>query len=216
MVMSDKDKFKSEINGLIPAPLKAKFKELFKKFNLPIQPPAPPAAPAAAPASPAQLQESTLADGTVVKYDSLNPGANIVCVTPEGEMPCPEGEHTLQDGTVIKVVNKEGKSVIESVTPSAAPAAAPAAQAAAPDPSAQIAEIKQILQSFTSQKDEVKTLRETVEAQNKLIEDQRKEVHQFMELFDQVLDLPTAEPVEPPKNRVKKDTPLQRIINSKQ
>lgn len=67
------------------------------------------------PAAPAT--EVTLMDGTVAKVMGEGVGAEIILVTPEGELPAPEGEHVAADGSVI-VVKKEGeKSVIAEIKP---------------------------------------------------------------------------------------------------
>ena len=67
------------------------------------------------PAPPAT--EVPLMDGTVAKVMGDGVGAEIILVTPEGEVPAPEGEHVAADGSVI-VVKKEGeKSVIAEIKP---------------------------------------------------------------------------------------------------
>jgi methyl-accepting chemotaxis protein len=52
--------------------------------------------------------DSKLEDGTQIRVegDSLVEGAKVVVITEEGEMPAPDGVHTLEDGT--KVETKEG------------------------------------------------------------------------------------------------------------
>ena len=52
--------------------------------------------------------DAKLADGTVVKVegDSLVEGAKVVVVTPDAEIPAPDGVHELEDGT--KIETKEG------------------------------------------------------------------------------------------------------------
>lgn len=48
--------------------------------------------------------EAKLVDGTVVKVegDSLAEGAKVVVVTPDAEIPAPDGVHKLEDGTEIE------------------------------------------------------------------------------------------------------------------
>jgi hypothetical protein len=48
--------------------------------------------------------EAKLEDGTVVKVegDSLMEGAKVVVVTPDAEIPAPDGVHMLEDGTEIE------------------------------------------------------------------------------------------------------------------
>ena len=52
--------------------------------------------------------DATLVDGTVVKVegDSLVEGAKVVVVTPDAELPAPDGVHELKDGT--KIETKDG------------------------------------------------------------------------------------------------------------
>lgn len=52
--------------------------------------------------------DAKLEDGTQIRVegDSLVEGAKVVVVTEEGELPAPDGVHTLEDGT--KVETKEG------------------------------------------------------------------------------------------------------------
>lgn len=65
-----------------------------------------------------EYYEVPLQDGTVLKVGGeVAVGSEVLVVTPEGELPAPEGEHTLADGSIL-VVKKEGeKSVIAEVKP---------------------------------------------------------------------------------------------------
>jgi hypothetical protein len=62
--------------------------------------------------------EAKLVDGTVVKVegDMLSEGAKVVVVTPDAEIPAPDGVHKLEDGTEIET--KEGMiaSIKEAVS----------------------------------------------------------------------------------------------------
>ena len=62
-------------------------------------------------ADPATLTSGKLSDGTEIKYPGeLAVGTSVIVVTPEGELPAPDGEHTLEDGTIIKT---EGGNITE-------------------------------------------------------------------------------------------------------
>lgn len=63
-------------------------------------------------------KEAPLADGTVLKYTGeLAVGSKCLLVTPAGEVPAPEGEHKLADGSIV-VIKKEGEdSVIAEIKP---------------------------------------------------------------------------------------------------
>jgi hypothetical protein len=69
--------------------------------------------------APVKLGETTLQDGTVVKYtgDSLAVGSELTLVTPEGEVPAPEGDHILADGSTVTVSIQDGKSVVSALVP---------------------------------------------------------------------------------------------------
>ena len=51
-----------------------------------------------------EFAEGVLADGTIVKFDKLEAGGVISIVTDEGEVPAPVGEHELEDGTMIIII----------------------------------------------------------------------------------------------------------------
>jgi hypothetical protein len=66
---------------------------------------------------PAKFGELTLVDGTVIKYEGDAPmeGAPLIVVTPEGEVPAPDGVHetdsglliSTQDGVIVSIEEKE-------------------------------------------------------------------------------------------------------------
>lgn len=204
--MADSKSLKDEINALIPPALKAKFQAVFSRFNLPPTPPA--TQPPVAPQAPTTLTEAALADGTVIKYDTpqLAQGSVVTIVTPEGEMAMPEGEHKLADGTTIKVISKDGKSVVESVTPGQmAPPAEPAQQAAEPNPAEQIVAIQKVLQGYKDQflaaKTENESLIKKIEAQGAAFTALKKDVVDFMSVFNELVQTPSAQPLEQPKNK---------------
>lgn len=207
--------FKTELSKLLGPKLTKEIKDLTQKFSAaPITqaaPLAPPAPGQPAQADPVQLQEATLTDGTVIKYNTptLAVGSEVTVVSPEGEMPAPEGELTLQDGTVIKVIKGEGnKSIVESVTPGAGGApAAPVQQAGAPDLNQKILEIANLLKGFESQlaaeKAENESLKKQVAESNTKFSALEANVGQFIQVFSSVLEIPTAQPIEKPKNKAK-------------
>lgn len=61
--------------------------------------------------------EAKLEDGTVVKVegDSLAEGAKVVVVTPDAEIPAPDGVHKLDDGTEIETKDGMIASIKEAV-----------------------------------------------------------------------------------------------------
>ena len=49
--------------------------------------------------------EATLADGTVIKWEGeLATGVAVMAITADGEVPAPDGEHQLEDGTIVTTV----------------------------------------------------------------------------------------------------------------
>lgn len=194
-----------ELNKLIPDALKLEIKNFAAKFNAaPIVAPVIPA-PVAAPA-PAQFGEGMLEDGvTVVKYNTptLAEGSVITVVTPEGEMNAPEGEHKLQDGTVITVAVENGVSVVKAVTPAVAAVAAPDMQ----NVISQVSGFSEQLKTFASEKE---TMSQKFAAQEQKIEDQKKEIEtlnnkvkDFFQLFVKVMEIPSSDPIEVPRNKPK-------------
>lgn len=63
-----------------------------------------------------QFKEATLKDGTIIKYDGeLAQGTALIAVTPEGEVPIPDGTYEMEDGTMVTTA---GGLVAEMVPPS--------------------------------------------------------------------------------------------------
>lgn len=98
------DMKKEQFDGLID-----KVKELGKKFGFSEEPEA------------AKFIDAELSDGTKVKIEgeSLVQGAKVMVVTESGEVPAPDGEHELSDGSKIMVAG----GVITEIMPKAEQAA---------------------------------------------------------------------------------------------
>lgn len=101
-------------NKNLPETVKEKFKTLMASFKAEEVK----ASDVATPAEPASYNERQLENGTVLKYTGdLAVGAKCLVVTPDGEVPAPEGEHKLMDGSTV-VIKKEGEdSVITEIKP---------------------------------------------------------------------------------------------------
>jgi hypothetical protein len=118
-------------------------KALFQDQPLPTDPAPAPVEPVA----PVEMKEYTLADGTAVMIDKLEIGGMVKV----GELPAPEGEHKLADGSSITVDAAGIITEIEAAEPVEPPAPEPApAPVAMRDErvDALIAENKQIKQGF--------------------------------------------------------------------
>ena len=53
-----------------------------------------------------EFAQGVLADGTIVSFDKLEAGGKLSVVTEDGEVPAPVGEHELEDGTIVVVVEE--------------------------------------------------------------------------------------------------------------
>lgn len=73
---------------------------------------AEPIEPAEIPAE-VEMKEATLSDGTLVKYDNLEVGSNLIAITVEGELPAPDGVHEFEDGTMVTTVDGLITEVVE-------------------------------------------------------------------------------------------------------
>lgn len=147
-----------------------------------------------------EFAEGVLADGTIVKFDKLEAGGMISVVTPDGEIPAPVGEHELEDGTVVVVVEegviaevKMVEEVEESVEVEVemgeeedAPEAEEDAPAAEPQPD-RFAEITEMFEAKFAE----------VESKVELLNNVTKQLVEFMDAFAKV---ETAEETQKPKN----------------
>lgn len=148
-----------------------KIKALFEEQPMPVDPAPAPVEPVA----PLEMKEYTLADGTAVMIDKLEIGGMVKV----GELPAPEGEHKLADGSSITVDAAGMITEIEAAEPvEVAPAPVEATKV---EPvmmrdervDALIAENKQIKQGFA----------------------------QLVALVEALAETPAAEPLEPTKDR---------------
>ena len=174
--------------SFLPDAFIEKFEALKKEFNIVAQP-NPTPQPTATPAP--NFMEAVLEDGTKVKVmGELVAGTPIVVVTDMGETPAPDGEHKLQDGTVIVV--KDG--LIESVT---APAAAAPAAPVMPDMAAQLASFESALNDLKIKFAAIETEKAEMAAKfNAQSEATKKQVSQIFELVGTLMELPSAAPIE--------------------
>jgi hypothetical protein len=142
-----------------------------------------------------QATEGKLKDGTLIKWSGeLKEGTQITVVTAEGDMPAPDGDHILEDGTTLSVA--EGKvTKIEKPKEEEAPAA--------PDFSAQIAEAKDAAQAAFSK---VEELSKQVKALSDKLETAQAFNKQIFEVVDEMANQPSEEPIATPtKSGFKKE-----------
>lgn len=159
-----------------------------------------------------KFKDAKLQDGTVIRYDGETPakGARIMCITADGEVPCPDGDHVLETGETVTV--KGG--LIDAVKPAGEPE-----QEMADDPNkvaeqAKAEEVKKVIESIVKETvfAETKDLKEkfaALEALNKKQGEElaaAKEVNkQLFSMIEQIADLPSDEPAEEPKKGLGKD-----------
>lgn len=181
--------FKDILNDILSPEQKVALK---KEFNtLPIIPtPAVTPTPEAnvAPVA-AVFGEGKLMDGTSIKYDTetLVVGSVVTVVTPEGELPAPDGEHELENGDKIYITN--GKvDKIEPVVVDVVPVVPVANEAAAPS-NPLVDALKQLMEGkFESSNKEIETLKGIVAEQAKALE-------AFKSFFSSLVETPTGTPI---------------------
>lgn len=170
--------------------------------------------------APVKMGEMKLQDGTMIKYtgDSLAEGSEIILVTADGEVPAPEGDLILEDGSTLTVSVQDGKSIATALKP---------------------AEMKPEEMSTEAEKKVAERVTKIVEkffeaqfkSQEKLIKDQAIQIENLklklgkvsakvIENTDMLIafgEIPMEDPIETPepaKKESKKEKLLQKI-NSK-
>lgn len=144
---------------------------------------------------PVKLGETTLQDGTVVKYtgDKLDVGSELILVTPEGEIPAPEGDLVLADGSTVTVAIQDGKSVVATFTP---------AEAEAEMEAKDIKDVKErvtkIVEKFEAQDAEIKGLKNTIEALKLKVSKQAALLTQNTDMLIAFSEVETDEAIETP------------------
>ena len=143
--------------------------------------------------------EVPLEDGTILKVSALEVGGEVILVSPEGEVPAPEGEHKLADGSVL-VVKKEGeKAVIAEIKP--------AAEMKKDTPSTE-ATFAAIEEKFAALKAEAlennKALKAELEAVKLKLSKANSMIKQTVEVVEAFASVPTAQPIVKPTQTVNK------------
>lgn len=157
-----------------------------------------------------KFKDAKLKDGTVIRYDGETPvkGAKIMCITADGEVACPDGDHVLETGETVSV--KGG--LIDAVKPAGEPEQEMATDSAKVAEQAKVEEVKKVIESIVKETvfSETKELKEkfaSLEAANKKQGEElsaAKEVNkQLFALIEQIADLPSDEPADTPKGNKK-------------
>lgn len=138
--------------------------------------------------------EVPLVDGTVAKVTALEVGGEVIVVTPEGEIPAPEGEHQLADGTVIVTIKEGEKSVIKEIKP------AEEMKKDVPTQDAQFAAIKEEFAAFKNEVlEENKKLKSEVEGLKLKLSKSNAMIKNTVEVIEAMAAVPTAEPIKKPE-----------------
>ena len=179
--------FKDILNDLLSPEQKATLKvELNALPQVPVVAPTP--APVVDVVAPATFGEAKLMDGTVIKYDTevLAVGSTVTVVTESGELPAPNGEHELENGDKIYIT--DGK-VDKIETKAMDVPVVPVAQEAAPVTNPLVDALKALMDGkFEAHAKEVNDLKAVVAEQTKALQ-------AFQSFFNNLVDIPTGEPV---------------------
>lgn len=197
--------FKDILNDLLTPEQKVALKAEFNALpTIPTTAPVVEQAPVAA-----VFGEGKLMDGTTIKYDTetLTVGSVITVVTPEGELPAPDGEHELENGDKIYITS--GK--VEKIEPKALDAApaveTPMAEAPATNPL--VDALKALMEGkFEAQNKEVESLKGMVAEQAKALE-------AFKSFFTSLTETETGTPVVKEEGFARKTTKGVRSFLSK-
>lgn len=171
----------------------------------------------------AKLQDGT----TVIRFDAptLDIGVSVTVITEQGELPIPDGDYILQDGTAFTTMNglvaevsTAAEENADSTEGSPAPAANTQSQPSAMT-DAQTKAVKSIVESITKEtyfsldekfKSLEKSFNDFVEASKIEVENKNKVIESFkaendtlktnfkkaVELMEKSLDIPNSEPTE--------------------
>jgi len=207
MVFNTMENTIQKFNGITDE-LRASFKDLLNKFNV-----TPVVAPVVAQNPVTQTPtekfgEAKLKDGTVIKWEGEQPltaGLALLVIdtaNPEGFIPVPDGEHELEDGTIVITESglvKEVKAVAPVVEE------APVTPEMIAQMSKELSEVKEQFSSVSKEKtdleakfnSEIKALKDSIEASNKIVKD-------MFEIFGKAIEAPSANPVEAPQGKLSK------------
>jgi hypothetical protein len=162
--------------------------------------------------------DAKLMDGTIVRYESLEVGMPLFVIDEAGnELPAPDGEHTLEDGTKVTV---EGGILIEVATKEEE---APEEEMPIEQPMATVESVSK--EDFEALKLEVENLRTVFDqftTSNELLAKNNIElkaiVKETFSIVEKLAKVPTDNPVSvrsnnPFKKSISREDELELIIN---
>lgn len=158
-----------------------------------------------------EMTEATLKDGTKVKVSGgIAQGSKITLVNADGsEQPAPNGEHILDDGSILTVTD----GIIDSVVPASEPA---------PDEVGMNEEFAKLKASYVELESKYKTLLENSEKKFKEVDDLKSEFAKSKDVqkatfavVEQLAGLPAEAPTEAkPQHNFNKNSKLEIIAGA--
>jgi hypothetical protein len=163
--------------------------------------------------------DAKLMDGTIIRYESLEVGMPLLVIDEAGnELPAPDGEHELEDGTkvtveagiITEVASKEEEAPEEEEAPIEQPMAAVETVSKEDFETLknEVAELKTKFEEFS-------TINETLSADNIAMKEIVKETFSIVE---KLANVPTENPVSvrsnnPFKKTISREQELENLIN---
>ena len=163
--------------------------------------------------------DAKLMDGTIVRYESLEVGMPLLVIDEAGnELPAPDGEHELEDGTkvtieagiITEVASKEEESPEAEEAPIEQPMAAVETVS-----KEDFETLKNEVADLKTKFEEFSTTNETLSADNIAMKEIVKETFSIVE---KLANVPTENPVSvrsnnPFKKSVTREQELENLIN---
>jgi hypothetical protein len=163
--------------------------------------------------------DAKLMDGTIVRYESLEVGMPLFVIDEAGnELPAPDGEHTLEDGTMVTV---EGGILIEVATKEEE--APEEEEAPIEQPMATVESVsKEDFEALKLEVENLKTVFDQFTTSNELLAKNNIElksiVKETFSIVEKLAKVPTDNPVSvrsnnPFKKSISREDELEQIIN---
>jgi len=156
------------------------------------------------------LAEATLTDGTIIRYESLEVGQAVIVITAEGEAPAPDGQHELNDGTIVETQGGVITNITEAVTEPTNEDMTNEFKAAIADLQKSISTLTEKMSAIEQSMTESKT-----DAANKFSA-MNKAVIDTLTLVEKFGQVPSAEPISTPvsPNRKSKDEYFAKVAEA--
>lgn len=163
--------------------------------------------------------DAKLMDGTIIRYESLEVGMPLLVIDEAGnELPAPDGEHELEDGTkvtveagiITEVASKEEEAPEAEEAPIEQPMAAVETVS-----KEDFETLKNEVADLKSKFEEFSTINETLSADNIAMKEIVKETFSIVE---KLANVPTENPVSvrsnnPFKKSISREQELENLIN---